>query len=243
MSKMSKLFGLVTVCIEWLPKFYARLSVRPFSWTLSERHSCSGIHVGLHSNDRISSSIHCLPCNIFFWSRLDSAASRASIPKRQWCIPSISEYLSESMKNIAIALFSKMSVCIHQNIWWPLLVVYSKFVTFPYFRRMYTFLPIAEKLYPFYFFTFLPIFVQFICFLHNLRVFCFPLFSPCMMHLCVVQYTYWTPLCSFMNQWIRHFHHHAYVSSVICCKCKVPVIRMLVALDCLVVKNEPASCK
>src|SRR6218665_237471 len=55
------------------------------------------------------------------------------------------------------------------------LVTHSKFLTSLCFHKMYTFLPISEKLLSPYFYNF-PLFSFDFLFLLDLRVFCFPIF-------------------------------------------------------------------
>src|SRR6218665_3317846 len=66
----------------------------------------------------------------------------------------------------------------------------------PYFPCFNNFPPVSRKLlFPPYFQTFLPVFKKFTCFLHTfcVHVFLSPL-NLTMMHLCITQCTYWTPL-------------------------------------------------
>src|SRR6218665_1370456 len=71
-------------------------------------------------------------------------------------------------------------------------------------RKIFTMLPFPDKFldfhppkflmtFPPYFNKFSPVLDKFTCFLHTLRVFRFPP-TLTMMHLCIIQCTYWTPL-------------------------------------------------
>ena len=93
-------------------------------------------------------------------------------------------------------LFQKnFSIFIRQNFWWPFSVIDHKFRISPYFSLFqYISLPLFRENYsPPYFDKFPPVLEKFTCFLHALCVFRFPP-TLTMMHLCITQCTYWTPL-------------------------------------------------
>src|SRR6218665_1996298 len=75
------------------------------------------------------------------------------------------------------------------------LVIDHKFRISPYFRCFSTFPPCFAKIFlsPYFSKFSRPVLGKFTCFLHTLRV-----FPPTltMMHLCITQCTYWTPLIS-----------------------------------------------
>src|SRR6218665_107075 len=74
------------------------------------------------------------------------------------------------------------------------LVIDHKFRISPLFSLFQYISPsVSRKLFfPPYFYKFPPVLGKFTCFLHTLRVFSPPTLT--MMHLCITQCTYWTPL-------------------------------------------------
>src|SRR6218665_4205861 len=77
------------------------------------------------------------------------------------------------------------------------LVIDHKFWIPPYFPSFSTFLPLIAKnsYFPPTFTNFPPVFGKFTSFLHPFCVFFLPTLA--MMHLCITQCTYWTPLGLF----------------------------------------------
>src|SRR6218665_1389728 len=75
------------------------------------------------------------------------------------------------------------------------LVIDHKFLISPLFSLFHYIFPylFRENYYSPYFYRFPPVFREFTCFLHTLCVFPFPP-TLTMMHLCITQFTYWTPL-------------------------------------------------
>jgi len=125
----------------------------------------------------------------------------------QWCIPSyfrfpsisVFPYFRTSLRGYE--KFPQLTFS-QQNIWCLsikisddlLLVSLFQICYFPYFRKIDTFPPIWDKaLFPIYFFKFPPIFIKVACFC---LIYVFLTTSPILtvMHLCIMQYTYWTPL-------------------------------------------------
>src|SRR6218665_1731735 len=76
------------------------------------------------------------------------------------------------------------------------LVVNHKFRISPLFSLFQYISPCFAKIIisPFTLKNFPPVFQKFTCFLHTLCVFRFPPTMMTMMHLCITQCTYWTPL-------------------------------------------------
>ena len=86
-------------------------------------------------------------------------------------------------------LFPKIfSIFIRQNFWWifEFLLYFPCFSTFPLCFAKIIISPLLWQIYP-------PVLEKFTCCLHTLCVFRFPP-SLTMMHLCITQCTYWTPL-------------------------------------------------
>ena len=73
------------------------------------------------------------------------------------------------------------------------LVIIYKFVITPICAASVHFPPISGKLFLLLLQNFPPDFVKYKCFLHTFCVFRFP-HTLIMMHLCITQCTYWTPL-------------------------------------------------
>ena len=101
-------------------------------------------------------------------------------PLRQLCIfspISDSPLFSENFENFSFRkcfqLFRKKFCFVRQNCWWP----------FPVFLNLFLSPNVCK---------FLPVFLEFTCFLPTLRVLVSPAFT--MMHLCITQCTNWTPL-------------------------------------------------
>ena len=66
----------------------------------------------------------------------------------------------------------------------------------PLFRENYSF-PLLLQIFP-------PVLNKFTCFLHTLRVY-FPPHTLTMMHLCITQCTYWTPLLTCIEEVYREW--------------------------------------
>jgi len=93
-------------------------------------------------------------------------------------------------------------IFIRQNLWWPFSSHSLQILNFPLFSLFqYISHPISGKL------LFPPYFCKFTCFLHTFCVFRFPP-SLTMMHLCITQCTYWTPLMVFFV--CLHRLHYCY---------------------------------
>ena len=104
-------------------------------------------------------------------------------------------------KIVNIYLFPKnFSVFIRQNFWWPFFshrpqmsLYFSCFwYISPLFCENYTFSTLLWQIS-------LPVLGKFTCFLHTFCVFRFPP-TLTMMHLCITQCTYWTPLTRFLKK-------------------------------------------
>ena len=114
----------------------------------------------------------------------------AFIPQGQWCISPYFRF----PPSFRVFPSGKFFPLLPQKIWFhppKLLVIDSKLIISPYFPNN-EILPIYKISYSPYFLPFFPDFVKFTPFLHTLRVFLPP--SLTMMHLCIMQCTYWTPL-------------------------------------------------
>src|SRR6218665_3840971 len=95
---------------------------------------------------------------------------------------------------LQVCLFPKNFFTFIRQNFCPFLVIDHKFrICPPIFAVSVHFPPVSRKLFfPPTFTNFPPILGKFTCFLHTLRVFCPPTLT--MMHLCITQCTYWTPL-------------------------------------------------
>ena len=133
-------------------------------------------------------------------------------PLRPWCIPSVSDFppvfkkFLDSEKNFKIFTFSwKISWFSSTKISddrffshrpqilnFPLLSLFQYISTL--FRENYS-SPYFDKFPP-------PVLHKFTCFLHTLPVFRFPP-TFTMMHLCITQCTYWTPLIRGANHFLK----------------------------------------
>jgi len=106
---------------------------------------------------------------------------------------------SDSVENISNFTFSqtisRFSSAKCLNFWWPYSSHWLQSLNFPsYFRCFSTFPPdFGNVILSPYFCKFPPDFVKCTCFLYTLCVFRFPP-TLTMVHLCITQCTYWTPL-------------------------------------------------
>ena len=134
-------------------------------------------------------------------------------------------------------LFPKnFSVFIRQKFWWPFCLVIDQkfrispyFLHFPLFGGNFTFPPTFNN--------FIPSFIKITCFLHTFCVFRFPP-TFTMMHLCITQCTYWTPLSNWtqtlfvMCRKCFHFdnrqreNHSRDIFSMACQKIGLRIIRV-----------------
>jgi len=129
--------------------------------------------------------------------------SRASTPLRPWCIfLPVSDFPLFSTNFPTLWKISKMlpffwkkfPIFIRQNFWWPFSHQPQISNVLPIFPVLLHFHPVSPKLlFPPTFSNFPPVFEKFTCFLHTLCLFLLPP-TLTMMHLCITQCTYWTPL-------------------------------------------------
>ena len=113
--------------------------------------------------------------------------------------PPIFDKFSDSVENFQNVTFSRKNFQFSSaKIYYDLFLVIDhtfrisphifslfEYMHFPMFRENYYF-PLLSKIFP-------PVFEKFTCFLHTLCVFRFPS-TLTMMHVCITQCTYWTPL-------------------------------------------------
>jgi len=139
-----------------------------------------------------------------FYFEIDLFGQGRPSPLRQWCIfPSVSDFplfpinFSDSAENFPNLTFSpKMfrfsTAKISDDLF---LVIHHKFqISHPIYPLSIHFPPISGNFVPLLLPNFYPWFREIYVFLHTLRVFVSPTFT--MMHLCITQCTYWTPLFS-----------------------------------------------
>ena len=145
---------------------------------------------------------------VLHWIRTNFHAGRGvHLPLRPWCIsPSlfkISPYFRKIFrlcgKFSKFYLFPKnFSIFIRQNknFWWPFfLVIDHKFIRIPpYFSCLSTFPPLFRKNYYLPLFWKIPPCFRKIHLLFTYFVYFVPPSTLTMMHLCITQCTYWTPL-------------------------------------------------
>ena len=121
-------------------------------------------------------------------------------PLRPWCIfPPISDFppFQKNFRTFWIFLqFYLFPTFIGQNFWWPFFSHRPQISNFPLFSLFQYISPCFAKiiLSPLLLQISTLFFANFTCFLHTLRVFSPPALT--MMHLCITQCTYWTPLSS-----------------------------------------------
>ena len=141
-------------------------------------------------------------------------------PLRPWCISPLFQISPIFEKNFDFLKFylvpTKFHIFIRQNFWRPFFLSHRPQISnfppvlpvllhFPLIRENLLFHPTFQNL-P-------PVFEKFNSFLHTLRV----IFPPTltMMHLCITQCTYWTPLhrkmlvCHYQSTVLALYHQHS----------------------------------
>ena len=143
-------------------------------------------------------------------------------PLRPWCIspcfrftPLFSNNVQTLWKIFPILPFPEKFLDFHpKNFWWPF-VFFShqpQISNFPpVFAVSKHFPPISRKLFFPTLFKLPPVFAKFTCCLHSCTLYVFRFSSSLtMIHLCITQCTYWTPLRSRSLQWAAPVVSHGH---------------------------------
>jgi len=115
--------------------------------------------------------------------------------------PQFPRNFSDSVENFhKFYLFRKeISIFIRQNFWWLFLVINHKFLISPYFRPFSLSLPLSKKIISPLLLQISPLVSLNFRVFYILSVIFVSLLTLTMMHLCITQCTYWTPLI-----WLRN---------------------------------------